>query len=279
MAYRSLLVLLDPDTLCAGRTQTAIHLAQVFGAQLTGLAPTGMVDMPGSMVAAAPIAEFSAAVWDLLREQAQQAASDFRSACLAAQFKDFEVIVEQGDEVSVLMEQAQGHDLVLLSQADPDRYAHAKARQIVEQSVLSGARPTLVLPYAGSFGVPYETVMIAWDNSREAARAVADALPLLRKAKQVHAVTWKETGLLEGVRPARLDTLGKWLLRHGVSAEMHSESSSVPIADALLSRAADLQADLIVMGAYGHARWAERMLGGATRGLLASMTVPVLMSH
>ena len=73
--------------------------------------------------------------------------------------------------------------------------------------------------------------------------------------------------------------MASWLRKHGVSAELHTEVTSAHIADAMLSLACDLEADLIVMGAYGHARWAERMLGGATRGLLETMTVPVLMSH
>ena len=77
----------------------------------------------------------------------------------------------------------------------------------------------------------------------------------------------------------RLDALQHWLMWQGVSADVRIETTGVDIADAMLSRAADFGADLIVMGAYGHARWAERVLGGATRGLLASMTVPVLMSH
>ena len=80
------------------------------------------------------------------------------------------------------------------------------------------------------------------------------------------------------MRP-QLDALHKWLMRHGVSAQMRVEPAGANIADAMLSHAADTNADLIVMGAYGHSRWAEVVLGGATRGLLASMTVPVLMSH
>ena len=171
------------------------------------------------------------------------------------------------------------HDLTVLSQPDPGTRGHAVARELIEQVILFSARPTLVLPCSGSFDVPCQNVMVAWDGSREAARAVADALPLLRKARQVNVVAWQEKGLLTGSRPVKLNEVCKWLAWHGVSADAHLETASVPIAQAMLSRAADLDTDLVVMGAYGHTRWAERMLGGATRGVLASMTVPVLMSH
>ena len=95
----------------------------------------------------------------------------------------------------------------------------------------------------------------------------------------MHVVQWNETGDDESGLHARLEALAKWLLWQGVAAEVQVEASGIGIAEALLSRASDLSIDLIVMGAYGHTRWTERMLGGATRGLLASMTVPVLRSH
>jgi nucleotide-binding universal stress UspA family protein len=103
---------------------------------------------------------------------------------------------------------------------------------------------------------------------------------MLQRARQVEVAFWSEaaTPADETVRP-QLDALHRWLMWHGVSAQMQVETIGTGIADALLSHAADTNADLIVMGAYGHSRWAERVLGGATRGLLASMTVPVLMSH
>ena len=146
--------------------------------------------------------------------------------------------------------------------------------------MLYSPRPTLLLPHAGRFDGHCDTVMVAWDDSREAARAVSDALPMLRRASRVHVVTWKENGIYQGTpRPAQLDSVGVWLERHGVHAELHNETTSDRIADAMLSLASDVGADLIVMGAYGHARWAERIVGGATRGLLGAMTVPVLMSH
>jgi nucleotide-binding universal stress UspA family protein len=151
---------------------------------------------------------------------------------------------------------------------------------LVESVILHSARPTLVLPCAGNFESVGNRVLVAWNDSREAARAVSDALPMLQRAKQVEVASWSEGGSAEEktMRP-ELDALHKWLKWHGVSAQLQVEPVGAGIADAMLSHAADTTADLIVMGAYGHSRWAELVLGGATRGLLASMTVPVLMSH
>jgi nucleotide-binding universal stress UspA family protein len=167
-----------------------------------------------------------------------------------------------------------------MTQADPRAAGHRAAQDIVEQVLLYSARPTIVLPYAGTLDTISTNVMVAWDDSREAARAVSDALPLLRIAKRVQVVSWNEsTGSSDTMLRPRLDALHRWLMWQGVTAEIHVETTDIGIAEAMLSRAADIGADLIVMGAYGHARWAERVLGGATRGLLTSMTVPVLMSH
>jgi nucleotide-binding universal stress UspA family protein len=279
MSYRSLLVLLDKTPLCGDRTRVAIQLAKSLDAHLTGLAPTGLIELPGTLAAASSIAEFSKLAWDALRDEAEAATQSFDKACIAASLSACESIAEEADIAAALLQQAQCHDLTVLSQPDPASPAYAVQRSAVEQVILFSARPTLVLPYAGSFDVPYQTAMVAWDGSREAARAVADALPLLRKARRVHVVAWRETGWLASEMRAPPEGLRQWLLRHGVDAQTHVEVASAPIAEAMLSRISDLDVDLMVMGAYGHTRWTERVLGGATRGLLATMTVPVLMSH
>ena len=120
--------------------------------------------------------------------------------------------------------------------------------------------------------------MVCWDGSRNAARAIADALPLLARAKAVEVV------IVTG-KPGESDEIAgadiaHHLARHGLKVEVERlVARDIDITSTLLSRAADLGADLIVMGGYGHSRWREFVLGGATRGILASMTVPVLMSH
>ena len=280
MTYRSFTVLLDQDPLCAARTRFAIQLANALDCHLVGIAPTGSLGLPVSTGRAASIAEYAALAWDDLRRRAEQAAQLFREACQSAGVKSFEASIDESDTAQSLVRAAQCNDLSVLTQANPSSGDHASTQAMVEQVVLNSARPTLILPYAGQFEGRITRAMVAWDDSREAARAIADALTLLRQAQHVQVLSWEENE--SAAREAlhrRLGELQQWLARHGIAADVQIETTDIDIADAMLSRAADLGADLIVMGAYGHARWAERMLGGATRGLLRSMTVPVLMSR
>ena len=282
MTYRSLLVLLDRNPACEARMRAAIGLAGKFCCHLVGLAPTGLVDVPMPIETTAGLAEFAADARDVLRGEAEQAAGRFRDECREARIESFEAVVDESDQALSLLRHAHCSDLAVLTQADPGARDHRAAQALVEQVVLASARPTLVLPYAGGFDAPGSCVLVAWDDSREASRALSDALPLLRLAGRVHVERWNEGSDDDDDDKAprrRLDALHGWLARQGVSAELRVEPADSRVAEAMLSRASDLGADLIVMGAYGHARWAERVLGGATHRLLASMTVPLLMSH
>lgn len=278
MSYRSLLVHLDQTPQCSERSRQAIALAQRMQCHLVGLAPTGLLNFPAVPEASGALAEFNSMAWEMLQEQAGQAAERFRAGCAAAGMRSCEVIVDAADTASSLVRHAHCSDLLLMSQPDPDKPGHSQARAVLEQVLLHSARPTLLLPYAASFQTLGQRALVAWDDSREAARALNDALPLLRQAQSVQLLSWREGLEDEDLRP-RLAALQQWLAWQGVAAEAHEERSEIGVAEALLSRAADQDADLIVMGAYGHSRWTELVLGGATRGLLDAMTVPVLMSH
>jgi len=144
--------------------------------------------------------------------------------------------------------------------------------------LIDSGKPVLVVPYIGPQGSSIgRTVMIAWKETRETARAVAAALPLLQQAQRVHVATWGDE---HAVERRRMPELLAYLGRHGVEAVPHhygDEPGSV--GETILSAVADLDADLLVMGGYGHSRAREWILGGATRTILESMTVPVLMSH
>jgi nucleotide-binding universal stress UspA family protein len=279
MTYRSLLVHLDMNPLCTARTHAAIRLARRLDAHLAGVAPTGALDLPLAVGVGAALGQYATLAWDALRDQAAQAAQAFRELCRAAGLSSFEAIVDADDHAASIVRHAHCSDLVVLTQADPQAPGHRAARAAVEDVVLHAARPTLVLPYAAHVEHIGQTVLVGWDGSRESARAVSDALPLLRGAAHVDVVAWQEGPSAEPPQRAHLESLHRWLRRHGVTAEVRADATAIAVGEAMLSRAADIGADLIVMGAYGHARWTERVLGGATRGLLASMTVPVLMSH
>lgn len=278
MNYRSMLVVLDDAVRCASRVDLAIALARRFEAHLAALAPTGRVALPLDGAIAVPQA--FEPVWEGLRQRAENRAQAFRERCGGAGLRSYEAVVDDDEAAPSVVHHGHCSDLVLLGQAHPDMPDHAQAQAVVEQVVLHSSRPVLVVPYVGAFENLGDNVLVAWNDSRESARAVADAMPLLTRAKQVRVLQCTTPlGIEDDTLVERLEALRRWLMWHGVDAEVRHEATAIDVGNALLSRAADFEADLLVMGAYGHARWTERILGGATRTLLATMTLPVLMSH
>jgi nucleotide-binding universal stress UspA family protein len=151
---------------------------------------------------------------------------------------------------------------------------------LADALVLQVGRPVLVVPSAGSFATVGEQVLVAWNAGREATRAVHDALPLLRRARRTRVVVVNPGGGTSGHGDIPGADIGLHLSRHGVNAVCERISADdIGTGALLLSRAADEGADLIVMGAYGHSRLSELVLGGVTRHILRHMTVPVLLSH
>jgi nucleotide-binding universal stress UspA family protein len=169
-------------------------------------------------------------------------------------------------------------DLVILGQPDPN--ADPGASGIPAPALLSSGRPVLLVPYAGDVATIGETVLVAWNASREAARAVNDALPLLREARAVTVLAVNPLGGIAGDGDVPAADIALHLARHGVKAEAaHTVAPEIPEGDAILDYAADIGADLIVAGGYGHSRMREFVFGGVTRSLLTEMTVPVFLSH
>jgi nucleotide-binding universal stress UspA family protein len=280
MTYRSLLVLIDGDRSCDARIETAIRLAKSFDCHLSGVAPTGLIEVPAVPGSASSLQDLYAQTWALLREQAETAAQRFRDMCRLAGLRAFDTVVDECDRPSSVIRQSNCNDLLLLSRTD-EPAARQPMKDLIEQLVLQSACPTLVLPGSGRTGAFGTTALVAWDDSREASRALRDALPMLRQARKVHVLSWDEADKRgPRVLRERLDAVKQWLGWHGVkNVQVKLEVPTSGISEALLSRAADLQADLIVMGAYGHPRWAERLLGGATQDLLDKAPVPLMMTH
>ena len=183
------------------------------------------------------------------------------------------------DVARVIALHARHADLVVLGQPDPESTVTGH-RQTLEEIVLSAGRPALVVPYIGPAKTLGERVVVAWDAGREAARAVNDALPILRRAKAVTVLSINPRPGIDGHGEEPGADLAVHLARHGVKVEVqHSKGEEIGVGNAILSRLADRGADLLVMGAYGHSRLRELVLGGATRRILQNMTVPTLMSH
>lgn len=169
-------------------------------------------------------------------------------------------------------------DLVVYGQTAPDYRLPTGYRP--EDIIIGSGRPMLVVPYAGEFDTPGRRVIVAWDNSREAARALHEALPLIARAEQVTVMAVRDDPAeFDRDRPS-IERIVRHLGRHGIAARPEETvRGDVPIGDVILSRASDLDADLIIAGAYHHSQFREALLGGASRELLDTMTVPVLMAH
>ena len=167
---------------------------------------------------------------------------------------------------------------IFRSSPRPSPATAAPERLIAEAALFESGRPVLIVPYIQKAGLKLDRVMVCWDGSRNAARAIADALPFLARAKAVEVVTVTgEPGKSSDIPGA---DIAHHLARHGLKVEVERiVAPDIDVTSMILSHAADTGTDLIVMGGYGHSRLREFVLGGATRGILASMTVPVLMSH
>jgi nucleotide-binding universal stress UspA family protein len=280
MSYRSLLVHLDTSARCSPRVGYAATLASRFEAHVVGVAPTGVIDLPMEAGPGLLGLDVMSAALAGLRHNAEDRAEAFKRRCAALGVSSCEAIIDDAESASSLLRHSLSNDLVVVSQPDPDAADASAAQALVEQLVLYCARPTLVVPYAGTHAPIAERALVAWSGTRESARALADALPLLQRARQVHVVRCDapNSEALER-RLAQLESLKPWLRRHGIEAEVEMAPTAIDPGELLLSRAAELDAGLLVMGAYGHARWAERILGGVTQTVLRSMTLPVLMSH
>jgi nucleotide-binding universal stress UspA family protein len=171
---------------------------------------------------------------------------------------------------------ARRFDLAIVAQAEPEK--DAVEELIAESALFESGRPVIVVPYIQKAPLKLNRVMACWDGSRQATRAIADAMPLLERAGQVELViVANERGKQDEIPGA---DMGQHLARHGLKVDVNRiTEGDIDVADALLSHAADASIDFIVMGGYGHSRLREFILGGVTRSVLRSMTVPVLMSH
>ncbi|WP_428485856.1 universal stress protein [Rhodopila sp.] len=282
---KDILVQLDQGARSAVRLGVAADLARRFGSYLTGLF---VVDIPNAEYlygAGMPMAGLGPdPTIDVMTAQARTRAEPveaaFRQELRQHDLQGTWRIIE-GDTPAVLGADAHYADLVVVGQPNDPRRRDNRGRLVVETVLMTSGRPILTIPFAGDFPTLTEHVLIAWNASREATRAVHDALPLLREAGQVTILAVNPSASVAqdtaGVPPANLAT---HLARHGIKAETtRTIARNVADGEALLSYAADISATMIVAGGYGHSRAREMIFGGVTRTLLAEMTVPVFFSH
>jgi nucleotide-binding universal stress UspA family protein len=257
--------------------QYAVSMGEMFEAHVLGIAFSYEPVVPGSVMGAIP-PEFL---------ETQRSDSDKRARTACARFEQAAKLAGISAETRVLNASISGaadrlgriarrFDIAVVGQPEREK---AMPEEVVDEGVLfESGRPVIFVPFIQRAGIKLDRVMLCWDGSRAATRAIADSLPFLSKAKVVEVVivanSKAKTGELPGV------DLGQHLARHGLKVEVKRITSpDIDVPSTILSYASDCGADLIVMGGYGHSRLREFVLGGVTRGLLESMTVPVLMSH
>jgi nucleotide-binding universal stress UspA family protein len=255
----------------------AVSIAEAFAAHLLGIAVSYEPVIPGTVMGGIPP--------ELIERQRTESQKKVRAAI--ARFEETARRAGISMETRILNTSVSGaadqigrigrrFDLVVVGQ--PQRKSSLPDEVVDEGVLFESGRPVIFVPYIQKVGMKADRIMVCWDGSRTASRAVADAMPFLKKAKQVEIV-------IVSSKPAKADELpgadlGQHLARHGLNVGIKRITSpDADVPSTILSYAADSSADMIVMGGYGHSRLREFVLGGVTRGLLESMTVPVLMSH
>jgi nucleotide-binding universal stress UspA family protein len=277
MSYKTILVHVDDTSRTPNRIKLAAELAIKLEAHLLGIADTGVsrfIYQDGNINGVDPSL---LSHLEYLRERAGQNISDFKKQADSLGVHSFEGDITQDDAMGGIGMRARYCDLVVVGQTNPDESSPAVMDDFPEYMILNSGRPILVVPYAGEFKNIGKRPLVAWDGSRAATRAITDAIPFLRDADLVHVAIINPKGDTHGDQPGA--DLASYLARHGVKLEVSVHRTKLDIGNAILSLAADLNSDLLVMGGYGHSRFKEMIMGGATRSILESMTIPALMSH
>jgi nucleotide-binding universal stress UspA family protein len=277
MAIKDILLTLTsyPDPTPVSVVDRAVSFARALDTHIAAVACDVHVQIPGSFLSFGAAGAIAAREAHRSRDSAQDLLAAFEAAAQKAGLLH-EIIHEKSVSYRVperLVEYARLRDLTIVSV--PATYDQWYAEAII----FGSGRPTLVLPESRPLG-PFElnTVVVAWDFSRSAARAVADAVPLLEKARTVRIVTVTNEKVIDTRHSS--EELAKNLSRHGIDVIVDRvDAAGRPIGESLTTEIASHKADLLVMGAYGHSRFREFILGGATQSMLSKPPLPILFSH
>ncbi len=276
MVFKTLLVHLADDEGHGARLAAAFDLARRFEAHITALYVLTPADMPVAIEGRGASVEYIAEATAIAREKAAAMEAEFRKRCEKKKIS-WEWRCVAGEHLKLLAEHSFVADLAIVSEQEPHGIDEVITMHGPDYLPLVAGCPVLVLPRAGKTDVAAKRVLVAWTPSRETLRAVRDGLPFLAQSKKIFllAVDPRERDDDPGVG------IKTFLARHGleVEAEFRPSRGIDRVGEAIIAAADKFGADLIVMGAYGHSRLYELIVGGATRHVLGHMTLPVLMSH
>ena len=280
MQFRNIMVYLDQGKSNQARVDSALAIASTHGAALTGVA---LIAQPSLAILQRLGVTNSPDLHEKLRADVQESVDQFheRAAAAGVEADVLKLECPEGDAPAKLSRVARVYDLSILRQANPDRDDTAFVAGLSEEVMFSSGRPVLYMPYIGAHQIPFKRGLIAWDGSRSSARAVHDALPLLENMDQVTILVINSNKMepsSDGVMPG--EGLSRHLHRHGISSKIQRmERGDSSTSTLILNELANTGADLLVMGCYGTPKLREIILGGVTRTVLETMTVPVFMSH
>ncbi len=282
MSYKTVLVHVDKDKHASERIEFAAKIAMSEEAHLIGAAPTGVsrfIYQSRYVYEGGGMTTHLESHIEELRKEAKDALATFEETAKKIGVRSYEarpVDDESGGGISL---QARYSDLVVIGQTNLEEKSATTLPDFPEFVIMNSGRPVLIVPYVGHYKTVAKRVLIAWDASTSATRAVTSSIPLLKRADNVDVVVFNpdSRGDAHGEQPGA--DIGLYLARHGVKVNVVRQKTDIDVGNALLSIATDLGSDMIVMGGYGHSRFREILLGGVTRTLLQSMTVPIFMSH
>ena len=281
MKFKNILVYLDLGESNEDRVASALAIAGLHGAALTGVVVN---PLPSSVILQKLGLAGNQDVLERARADAQSTFDSFRERAAEAGVEAdcFTLECVESEAPERLARLARVYDMALLRQANPDADNTAFVASLSEEVMFSSGRPVLYMPYIGAHEIPFHRGLIAWDGSKASARAVHDALPLLENMDQV-TILVIDSGKIQryhdDVQPG--EGLSRHLGRHGIDSEIRRMllDSDISTSSMILNEVSNTSADLLVMGGYGTPKLREIVLGGVTRTVLESMTVPVLMSH
>ncbi|CAO3422610.1 universal stress protein [Azospirillum endophyticum] len=275
MPIKTILLHMANDDAYAGRLAVAAALAKRFSAHIQALYIATPVSMPAGATGRAASYGFMAEATAIAHENAERIGQEVRQALDGL---SYDWTVEEGDHVELLAERASYADLVVVAQSAAVRAGErVSLHHIPDRLPLETATPVLVLPPKQPAASPIgRHVLVAWKNSRESAHAVRAAMPFIETADTVTVLSVEPLGQHGNDAAA----LVEWLHRHGIAARPQTViASGGEVGDMILSCCGDQGADLLVMGAYGHSRLRELVLGGATRTVLDGLALPALLAH
>ncbi len=279
MSYKTIVVQVDDSRHAEARIATAISIALAQEAHLIGMAVTGVSRFLYDTLTVAPDQTDITPHVEALRQRAENALSKFERITREAGVTSMEKLMVDDEAGGGFTLQARCADIVVMGQPQENDPTATTSTDFAEYVVMNSGVPGLIVPLDWTARKNLDKVLISWNASKEATRALHSAIPLLRQARSVQVVMFNLAAQPRAQRMQPGGGIDIFLARHGIKVALVQKDTNRPVGDALLSHATEMEADLLIMGCYGHSRFREILLGGATRTILTAAGIPVLMAH